>query len=338
MLRSPVRPVTLATLALSAILGCSSGGSDTPPPPPPPPPDGPQIAGCPVLPATSPWNRDVSADIVDPHSADYLARMSPGAALHLDLGTTELDYGIPFVIVPASQPLATITYGTDGHDYSDESDPGPFPIPLDAPIEGAATPGGPGPAGGDRHVIAIRQGTCELFELYNAVRTSGGFRVSASARWDLRNGTTRPAGWTSADAAGLPIFPGLLRYEEVAAGEIAHALRFTVPLAQAAYVAPANHCGGNEELTLPPYGLRVRLKASFDDSVYTGDALVLVRAMERYGLLFADQGSAWYVTGTTDPRWANTLDQLRRHPIHGSDFEVLATGPVTACWEAPAWP
>jgi hypothetical protein len=256
--------------------------------------------------------------------------MSPDSALHLDLGTTEEYYGIPFVVVPASQAVVPISFGTDGADYSDESDPGPMPIPLDVPIEGGST-ANPNPSSGDRHVLVVQQGDCVLYELYNTVRTGSGFMVSSSARWDLKINATRPAGWTSADAAGLPILPGLLKYEEVAANNLTHALRFTVPRARRAYMAPAGHCGQYADPSLPGYGLRVRLRPDFDLSPYTGDALVILTALKKYGLIFADQGSAWYVTGTSDPRWADALDQLRQHKVHGRDFEVVQMGSVTSC-------
>ena len=297
-----------------------------------PPPSGSvaSIGGCRVFPADNAWNRDVSADPVDAASSALLARMSPGSALHLDLGTTEEYYGIPYSVVPATQPLVPITYGTDGADYSSESDPGPMPIPLDAPIEGGSA-ADPNPASGDRHVLVVQQDSCILYELYNTVRTGTGFMVSSSAKWDLKIDATRPPGWTSADAAGLPILPGLLKYDEVAGGQITHALRFTVPQVRRAYTPPAGHCGQYADTSLPPYGIRARLRADFDLAPYTGDALVILTAFKRYGLLLADQGSAWYVTGTSDPRWQSALDQLRAHPVHGSDFEILRIGPVTGC-------
>jgi len=283
-----------------------------------------------VFPGDNAWNRDVSGDPVDPASGALLAQMSPDNALHLDLGTTEEYYGIPFSVVPASQPLVPISYGTDGADYSDESDPGPMPIPLDVAIEGGST-SDPNPSSGDRHVLVVQQGSCILYELYNTVRTGSGFMVSSSAKWDLTRNATRPPGWTSADAAGLPILPGLLKYDEVAANQLSHALRFTVPRARRAYTAPASHCGQYSDPSLPVYGMRVRLKADFDLSPYTGDARVILAALKRYGLIFADQGSAWYVTGTSDPRWQDALDQLRAHKVYGRDFEVLQIGPVTSC-------
>jgi hypothetical protein len=324
-----MRAAVIASILLLAACGNSaappdSGGNGAPAKP------ATSLGGCTVFPADNAWNRDVSGDPVASNSAALLDQMSPGAPLHLDLGTTEEYYGIPWSVVPADQADVTIEYGTDGANYSAESDPGPMPIPLDAPIEGGST-ADPSPSSGDRHVLVIQQGVCILYELYNAVRTASGFRVSASARWDLTINATRPAGWTSADAAGLPILPGLLKYTEVASGAINHALRFTVPGVRRAYVAPASHCGQYSDTSLPPYGTRVRLKAGFSLAPYTGDALVILTALRKYGLILADQGSAWYVTGSSDPGWANALDQLRANPVHGSDFEVLQSGAMTSC-------
>jgi len=322
------------------LAGCGTGGSDPAGPVPPgtsppvgsPPASGAvaSVGGCQVFPADNAWNRDVSADPVAANSDALLAVMSPGSALHLDLGTSEEYYGIPYTVVPADQPMVPITFGTDGADYSDESDPGPMPIPLDAPIEGGSSTN-PSPTSGDRHVLVVRQGECVLYELYNAVRTAGGFQVSSAARWDLTVNATRPAGWTSADAAGLPILPGLLKHDEVAAGRITHALRFTVPHVRRAYVAPAGHCGQYSDPSLPPYGTRARLRADFSLAPYSGDALTILTALKTYGLILADQGSGWYVTGTSDPAWEDALDQLRAHPVHGGDFELLASGPMTTC-------
>lgn len=325
-------------LAACGGAGDSSGPDDPPgqlPPggnPPGPAPAGPlpSIGGCQVFPADNAWNRDVSADPVHPGSAALLAQMSPENSLHLDLGTSEEYYGIPYTVVPADQPLVPITFGTGGADYSDESDPGPMPIPLDVHIEGGSSED-PDPPAGDRHVLVVRQGDCRLFELYNTERTTGGFRVSSSAIWDLTTNHARPAGWTSADAAGLPILPGLLKYEEVEADRLHHALRFTIPRVRRAYTAPASHCGQHDDPALPPYGTRVRLRADFPLDPYTGDARVILTAMKRYGLILADQGSAWYVTGTTHPGWSDALDQLRELRVRGSDFEVLASGVVTVC-------
>ena len=321
----------LRILALAAALAACGG--ESPGPSGPEDPGGgplPFLGGCNVFPADNAWNRDVSLDPVHPSSGALIGAMVPDNRLHLDLGTSEEYYGIPYTVVPENQPLVPITFGTDGVDYSDESDPGPMPIPLDAHIEGGSSED-PDPSSGDRHVLVLRQGDCILYELYNTERTATGFRVSSSAIWDLKVNHTRPAGWTSADAGGLPILPGLLKYEEVASGEINHALRFTVPQVRRAYVPPASHCGPHDNAALPPYGTRVRLKASFSLASYSGDALVILTAMKRYGLILADQGSGWYVTGTSDPRWEDALEQLSDHDVTGNDFEVVQAGPLTTC-------
>jgi hypothetical protein len=294
---------------------------------------GPIVAGCPVLPHDSPWNTDVSATPLAADSGRLVGAQAAGHDVHLDFGDTQAEYGIPYRIVGPRQRLVPIRFGTDGADYGSESDRGPFPIPPDAPIEGAAA-GQPDPQEGDRHVIVIQRERCVDYELYNAVRVSGGaaWQVSSSARWDLTRNGRRPAGWTSADAAGLPIFPGLLRYEEAASGTIRHALRFTLPRARRAWQAPAGHCGTTTDVSAPPYGSRWRLKASFDESPYRGPALAIVRALKRYGLMFADQGSAMFITGTTDRRWTPTIEEInQRHPIPGDAFEVVAGPPPTLC-------
>jgi hypothetical protein len=295
--------------------------------------NGPILAGCPVFPANSPWNTDVSKAPLAADSATLVGAQAAGHDVHLDFGDTQSEYGIPYSIVPAAQRLVPITYGTDGADYGDESDHGPFPIPPTAPIEGAAA-GQPNPDSGDRHVIVIQRGRCVDYELYNAVRVNGGasWQVSSSARWPLTRNDHRPAGWTSADAAGLPIFPDLLRYDEAASGTIRHALRFTLPRARRGWQAPASHCGTTADPSAPPYGSRWRLKASFDESPYRGPALAIVRALKRYGLIFADQGSSMFITGTTDRRWTQTIEDInQRHPIPGDAFEVVAGPAVTPC-------
>ncbi|HEY6097985.1 MAG TPA: hypothetical protein VIW03_01055 [Anaeromyxobacter sp.] len=214
-------------------------------------------------------------------------------------------------------------------DFSAESDRGPFPIPLDAAIQG----GGPGanPTGGDRHLVVVQAGTRLLFEAFDAVRIPGGHRVSSAARWDLRTGARRPEGWTSADAVGLPIFPGLLRWDEVESGRISHALRFTLPRGGGNYVHPANPCVASAAPS-PPFGLRVRLRASFDETPYAAPTRVLLQALKRHGLIFADQGSAWSISGTSHPGFDVVLKDLRARPIPGAAFEVVALGErVTGC-------
>lgn len=295
--------------------------------------DGPVLGGCPVLPPGAAYNRDVSGDPLAPDSAALVAAQAAGHPIHLDLGSTERAYGIPFAVVAPGQERLPLLFGTDGADYSGESDRGPVPVPANAPIEG-----GGDPASGDRHVLVLQRGRCVLTELYNAVRVRGAggrvraWRVSSAARWDLTREQRRPPRWTSADAAGLPILPGLLRYDEAASGTIRHALRFTLPRARRAYQPPASHCGTTTDASAPPYGSRWRLKASFDESPYRGPALAIVRALKRYGLMFADQGSAMYISGTSDPRWGPVIDELQnRHPIDGGAFEVVQGGALTAC-------
>ena len=232
---------------------------------------GPIVGGCPVLPPDSPWNTDVSSAPLAADSAALVGAQAAGHDVHLDFGDTQSEYGIPYALVGPKQRRVPIAFGTDGADYGDESDHGPFPIPPTAPIEGAPA-GQPDPQEGDRHVIVIQRERCVDYELYNAVRRDGGasWQVSSSARWDLTRNGRRPAGWTSADAAGLPIFPGLLRYDEAASGTIRHALRFTLPRARRAWQAPASHCGTATDPSTPPYGSRWRLKASFDETPYSG--------------------------------------------------------------------
>ena len=243
---------------------------------------GPVLGGCPVFPPDSPWNTDVASAPLAPDSATLVGAQAAGHNVHLDFGDTQSEYGIPYALVGRTQPRVPIAFGTDGADYGDESDHGPFPIPPGAPIEGAAA-GQPDPTGGDRHVIVIQRERCVDYELYNAVRVNDGasWQVSSSARWDLTRNARRPAGWTSADAAGLPILPGLLRYDEAASGAIRHALRFTLPRARRAWQAPAGHCGTTTDNSAPPYGSRWRLKASFDESPYGGPALARPRPRRR---------------------------------------------------------
>jgi hypothetical protein len=280
-------------------------------------PPGPTVGGCPVFPSDNPWNQRVDTAPLHPDSAAIIAKIQSvgGDFLHPDFGESA-SYGIPFVVVPSTQPEVPITYDA----YGDESDPGPFPIPLDAPVEGAG-------ASGDRHVLIVREGTCELFELFVARRSSGGWVANSGARWNLTSGALRPIGWTSADAAGLPILPGLVRYDEVAAGEIRHAIRITFAQTRRAFILPATHFASSRtDPTLPPMGLRLRLRADFDISGLTGQARVIAEAMKTYGVIVADNGSNWYFQGGTDPRWNDRdLGQLKRIP--GTAFEVVDTGP-----------
>jgi hypothetical protein len=280
---------------------------------------GPTAAGCPVFPANNAWNTDISTLPVRSDSAAIIAEIqgSGGQFLHADFGGGGA-YGIPFVTVAATQTKYPINYTA----YGDESDPGPFPIPPNAPVEG-------GPSStGDRHVIAVQRGTCRLYELYSAYWRTNHWDAASGATWSLTSNAVRPAGETSADAAGLPIFPGLARYDEVAAGVIKHALRVTFARTRRGYVYPARHfASSSTDPTRPAMGMRLRLKASFDVSRFHGEARVVLVALQHYGLIVADNGSNWYITGASDARWNDTdLDQLKSVP--GSAFDVVNTGAV----------
>jgi hypothetical protein len=272
--------------------------------------------GCPILPASNALNRDISNAPVDPRSAAYVESIGSSLHLHADFGTNP-GYGIPYVVVKRSQAKVPIHFS----EYGGESDPGPYPIPAGAPVEGAGEEG-------DRHVLALQQGSCKLYELYAARRLGGGWEAGSGAVFNLRSNALRPEGWTSADAAGLPIFPLLARYPEVRAGRIDHALRVTVPRTQAGYIHPATHLASSStDPNLPPMGLRLRLKAGFGLSGYRGQTLVILRALKRYGLIVADNGSSWYITGAPDRRWNDEdLNQLKTVP--GSAFEAVGSGPI----------
>lgn len=274
---------------------------------------GPTLAGCPVFPPDNAWNRDITRDPVDEHSQDYInSILQDRTYLHADFGGGGV-YGIPYTIVEANQPRVPVTFR-----YDDESDPGPYPIPPNAPVE----------QGSDAHVIVLQKDSCKLYELFAAKYIGPGWQAGSGAVFDLRSNALRPDGWTSADAAGLPILAGLARYDEVAAGEIRHALRFTVERSQRAYVRPATHFASDlTDPNLPPMGLRLRLKANFDISRYTGQSRVILEALKRYGMIVADNGSSWFISGTSDPRWDDDdLNQLKRVP--GSAFEVIETGTI----------
>jgi hypothetical protein len=271
---------------------------------------------CAVFPPDNAINQDISSAAVDPNSDRYIASIGASGHLHPDFGSPA-DYGIPYTVVGPDQPKVPINFTA----YGDESDPGPYPVPPDAPVESAG-------AAGDRHVLVVQNGTCKLYEMFDAAKTASGWDAGSGAVFDLRSNALRPDGWTSADAAGLPIFPLLARYDEVAAGSINHALRFTVARTQRGYIHPATHyASSSTDSSLPPMGLRLRLKASFDTSGYSGPALVILQALKRYGMIVADNGSNWFITGTSDPRWNDSqLDQLKNVP--GSAFEVVQTGAI----------
>ncbi|MGD2102256.1 MAG: hypothetical protein PVG83_08445 [Acidimicrobiia bacterium] len=275
---------------------------------------------CPIFPSDDVWNTRVDHLPVHSSSAAYISTIGSSATLHPDFGSgvwppgSESPIGIPYLEVGPDEPLVTITYDA----YGSESDPGPFPIPLDAPIEGGPS------SSGDRHVIVYDAYRCELYELFDATPGPGSSWTAASgARYDLTSSDLRPDGWTSADAAGLPILPGLVRYDEVESGEITHAIRFTAPQTQASHVWPARHDASNSnDPARPPMGQRFRLEAGFDISEYSPDVQVILTAMKRYGLILADNGSSWYISGAPDERWDN--DVLRElKDIPGSAFEAV---------------
>ena len=273
-----------------------------------------------VFPANNPWNTDISKLPLNPKSADYLESIGLNDGLHADFGTVweGAPIGIPYTIVGKDQPKVKIQFT----DYGDESDPGPYPIPLDAPIEGGIN------ADGDRHVIVVDRDEQILYELYNSHPTATGWSASNGAKWDLKSNALRTKYWTSADAAGLPIFPGLVRYDEAISGEINHAIRFTVSKSQKAFILPATHyASSHTEANLPPMGLRVRLRASFDISKYSQINQTILKAMKTYGMIVADNGSNWYVSGAPDARWDDDdLHELGK--VKGSDFEVVQTGDI----------
>ena len=274
-------------------------------------------SACPLFPANNIWNVRVDALPLDARSAAYVAAIGATRGLHPDFGSGLWNggpIGIPFVAVPTDQPPAAIVF-----DYDDESDPGPYPIPSDAPIEG-----GPD-SDGDRHILVMRNGDCRLFETWYTWPTPGGsWQAGSGAVFDLTDHGLRPAGWTSADAAGLPILPGLVRYDEVASGRIDHALRFTAPQTQRAYVWPARHyASSSTDPDLPPMGQRFRLRADFDISDFSATNQVILTALKEYGMMLADNGSAWYLSGVPDERWDNDDLRALRTGVRGSDFEAV---------------
>jgi hypothetical protein len=280
----------------------------------------PAIGPCRMFPSDHIWNVRVDDLPVDPQSGVWVATIGTDRPLHPDFGAgfwppgSGSPMGIPFTTVPPGQPRVPVTFT-----YASESDPGPYPIPPDAPIEGGAQ------STGDRHVVVVDTGDCRLYELYNAFPDNGGnrWRADSGAVFDLNGYALRPRGWTSADAAGLPILPGLVRYDEVAAGEIRHAVRFTAPQTRRAFVWPARHFAS--QLTgsqYPPMGQRFRLKADVDISGFHPQVQVILTALKRYGMILADNGSAWYISGTPDNRWDNeVLAQLKT--LRGSHFEAV---------------
>jgi hypothetical protein len=308
------RYLTAATALLALFPALAIQGSM--PPQPQAPAD---LAGCPVFPTNNVWNVPVDTLPVDANSDAYITTIGADAYVHADFGSGDWPpgsgspIGIPYVDVPGTQPLVPVTF-----DYDDESDPGPYPIPTDAPIEG-----GPD-SDGDRHVLVLERDNCILYELFYAwPQPDGSWEAGSGARFDLNTNDLRPAGWTSADAAGLPMLAGLVRYDEVESGEIHHALRFTAPETRDEYIWPARHEAS--DLTgpqYPPMGQRFRLRSSFDISSFSPQVQVILRTLKEYGMFLADNGSAWYISGVPDERWDNdVLHEL--HGVHGSDFEAV---------------
>jgi hypothetical protein len=281
------------------------------------------------FPADNPWNQDISAAPVDTNSAAIISFIGPTIGLHADFGSGQFggsNIGIPYFVTASQSPVA-IHFTA----FGSESDPGPMPIPANASIEGD-----PNPGTGDRHVLVVDSRSCFLYELYGAVpNTDGTWNAASAAVWDLQANEQRPWTWTSADAAGLPIFPGLVRYDEVVAGSINHAIRFTLPQSRAAIVPPASHWAANSSNSFAaPMGMRLRLKSSFDISGFSANVQVILTAMKKYGLIMADNGSAMFISGAPDSRWDNN-DLHNLSQVTASAFEVVQMNPIYTATTLP---
>jgi hypothetical protein len=274
------------------------------------------VGGCPLFPTDNIWNRDISSLPVHPNSANFISSIGLTSHVHADFGAglyNGAPIGIPYIVVPGSQPYVPVSFN-----YADESNPGPYPIPSNAPIEGGSQ------SSGDRHVIVVDSGICRLYEMYAAYpQSNGSWKAGSGAVWNLNSDALRPNTWTSADAAGLPILPGLVRYDEIASGVINHALRFTVNSTQSAFLWPARHnASSSTNPNLPPMGRRLRLKANVNISSFSRTNQIILTALKRYGMIVADNGSSWYISGAPDNRWNNDdLHVLGNIP--GSDFEAV---------------
>ncbi len=307
--------VARLALALATLAGCSSE------PEPHVPQESPSLDGIAIFPADNPWNTRVDGEPVDANSDAIIAGIGLDTPLHADFGAdwNGGPFGIPYVVVGGGQPLVPVSF-----EYADESDPGPYPIPPDAPIEGGVQ------SEGDRHILVVDRDARRLYEIFAAYPDGNGWRAGSGAVFDLTSNALRPAGWTSADAAGLPILPGLARYDEAVSPEgIRHALRFTARRTRRAYVSPARHfASSSTDPALPPMGMRVRLKASVDLTDFPPQARAVLTALRTYGMLLADNGSDWYISGAPDARWSD--DDLRALArITGRDLEVVRMGPLT---------
>jgi hypothetical protein len=280
----------------------------------------PGIGNCTVFPADNIWNTPVDQLAVSPNSSTYISTIGPSLPVHADFGSGLYNgetIGIPFVTVPGTQTKYTATFL-----YASESDPGPYAVPLNAPIEGGSQ------STGDRHAIAVDVNNCVLYELYRAFPQTSSWQADSGAIFNLLSNALRTSTWTSADAAGLPMFSGLVRYDEIAAGEIRHAIRFTVPKTQRAFVWPARHYASSlTDPKYPPMGVRFRLRADFDISGFSPTNQIILKALKKYGMMIADNGSGWYISGAPDSRWDNSdLHNLAR--VTGANFEVVDVSPL----------
>jgi Ser-Thr-rich glycosyl-phosphatidyl-inositol-anchored membrane family protein len=301
----PVKRVLAAALSLAAVALVPVSAGATPVP---------QAPACPMFPANSFWHADVSKLPLHPKSSTWVGSMGGTSSLHPDFGTVwdGAPNGIPYNVVPGTQARVGVTFT-----YAGESDPGPYPIPPKPAIEGGAN------GTGDRHVLIVDKDACKLYELYSAYPNSNGtWRAGSGAVFDLKSNALRPDTWTSADAGGLAMLPGLVRYEEVAAGRIDHAIRVSANATDARHLWPARHDAGAANANLPPMGLRMRLKASVDISGFSSADQVILKALKTYGMIVADNGSSWFISGAPDSRWNDDdLHNLTR--LHGSDFEAV---------------
>ena len=278
---------------------------------PRPAPTTPAPAACPNFPANNWWHRNISAMPVHPESGAWLSHMSTDRTLHPDFGGP---YGIPVTQVAATHPKVAVSF-----DYADESDHLAYPFGPDTRIEGGRG------SGGDMHAVVVDRGSCRLYETWDTTETSNRWRAGSGASWSLRSNALRPDSWTSADAAGLPIYPGLLRYDEVKAGRVDHAIRFTTNLSSSHHVWPARHdAGSTTSWAYPPMGARFRLKSSYNPAGYGAEARTVITAMKNYGLVLADNGSPWFFQGAQDSRWPDAMiEQLKRIPA--AAFEAVDT-------------
>jgi hypothetical protein len=305
----------MALLCLAGAIAAAPGRPPLAPPGPARPAAPPGLGGCQVFPTNNIWNARVDQLPPDNLSQTYVDSIGAGSHVHPDFGTVYAGApnGIPYIVVPGSQAFVKVNFVA----WPDESDPSPYPIPGNAPIEGGPS------SSGDRHVLVLDQGNCTLYELGAAYPNGDGtWNANCGAVFDLSSDALRPATWTSADAAGLPILPGLVRYDEVQSGAITHAIRFTAPATQDKFIWPARHQAGDADASLPPMGERFRLKADYDISGFPHDDQVILQALKTYGMILADNGSSWYLSGAPDPRWSDDdLHLLGQVP--GSAFEAV---------------